>query len=387
MNILLLICYLGFISLGLPDAVLGIAWPSVRETFSLKQCAAAWIFAGVGCSYLLSTLLTGRLLQRTSIGVVLGVSTSLAALAAFNYGIAPFWILFALGSVLHGLGSGAVDTGLNYYVSKNFAARHMQWLHACYTLGALLGPLIMTQIIAAGAPWRRGYFIVAGALGLLALLFFVTRKRWGAGPAQEPAQNSAEVRSKQRGFREIFSIEPAVLHMVLFFVYVGIEVSISQWTFTVCTESRGMLAESAGFLVTLYWASLLTGRVVFGFIVERLGVDLLLRMSMLAVVLGTVLFAANVAPQAAIVLSGLGLASIYPGLMTRTPERFRDDIAVQLIGFQVAAGTLGAAFLPGAAGIIGQFGGLHLVGPAIALMALTLFAAHERVTRYRAESL
>ena len=181
-NLLLFIAYIGFISLGLPDTLIGVAWPSVRDHFQLQQSASALIFFGSGRSYFLSSLFTGRLLHLLGIGTLLAASSALVALGGFGFGIANVWIIFVACSLIHGLGSGAIDTGLNHYAAHHFSARHMNWMHACYSLGATLGPLITTGVIASQGSWRSGYLGVGGIILSLSLLFGLTRRKWNESP-------------------------------------------------------------------------------------------------------------------------------------------------------------------------------------------------------------
>lgn len=396
-GIVLALCYIGFVSLGLPDTLIGVAWPSVRETFGLDQGAVAWIFIGSGCSYFVSSFFAGRLLKMTSVGVLLALSTGLVALSAFDYSLARTWLFFAAGALLHGLGSGAIDSGLNHYVATHFSARHMNWLHACYSLGAMLGPILMTATITHSNSFRPGYLMVAVILLILSLLFFATRSRWRdpvtTSPVAVPELSSepdpAEIPtavtepSPTNAKPGVALRHPLVwLHIVLFFVYTGVEVAVGQWSFTVLTESRSIDPELAGAWVTIYWASILAGRIIFGFVIHRIRIDTLIRLSTVAALAGTSLFAWNPFPAAspiALALAGLGLAVIFPCLMTRTPERFGKEITAHVIGFQVGAAMLGAAALPSATGFIAQTAGLHLVPPAMVTMAVALFVLHEIV--------
>ena len=382
-RLVLVICYIGFISLGLPDTLIGVAWPSVRETFQLRQSDIAWIFAGSGCSYFISSFFAGRLLKLTNVGMLLAASSGLVALSGFDYALARAWPFFAAGSLLHGLGSGAIDSGLNHYVASHFSARQMNWLHACYSVGAMLGPLLMTAMIASAGSWRWGYMIVAITLLLLAALFLSTQSHWA---------DNANAGSGDQAAPQLPSEEPAVtagsalrqplvwLLIFLFFVYTGLEVAIGQWSYTVLTETRGIEPKTAGFSVTIYWASILFGRIVFGFIVDRIGIDRILRLSTVTALAGTALFAWNPAPAAipvSLALAGIGLAVIYPCLMTRTPQRLGKQTAAHAIGFQVAAAMLGAAALPSGTGFIPQYAGLPAVAIAILAAALVLFFLHE----------
>jgi len=377
-RLLLLICCLAFISLGLPDTLLGVAWPSVRNSFELKQSDISWLLFGSGCSYLLSSFFAGRLLKSFNLGVLLAASSGLVALSAFDYSFAKAWQLFALGSLLHGLGSGAIDSGLNHYAATHFSARHMNWMHACYGVGAMLGPLVMTAAIVGLNSWRAGYWIVAALLVCLSTLFLSTKRHWNSGPAHASDAHPHETVSAGAALKN----RTLQLHLLLFFVYTGLEVAIGQWSFTVLTEARKISPEAAGAWVTIYWSGILAGRVGLGFIADRVSIDALIRASMLVAALGAALFAWNPAPLAApvaLALCGLGLAVIFPCLMTRTPQRLGKALSAHAIGFQVGAAMLGAAALPSLAGWMAHAAGLAVVPLIFPSVALLLLVLHEFV--------
>lgn len=379
-RLLLVTAYLGFISLGLPDTLIGVAWPSVRDFFGRQQSEISWIFFGAGASYFVSGLLTGQLLKSFGIGLLLGGSSLLVAASALGYSIAPAWILFAACALLHGLGSGAIDAGLNHYVANHFSPRHMNWLHACYGIGATLGPLIMTSMLVSLRSWRAGYAAVGELLLLLTGLFFYTRKLWDT-PGETTSANSEPETSVS--MLDALKHGGVWVHVVLFFIYTGLEVTVGQWSFTVMTEARGVSKETAGMWVTIYWASIAFGRVGFGFVIESLGIDLLLRLSMLGAAIGTALFASNTPFSAgALALVGLGLASIYPCLMTRTPQRLGRARAAHAIGFQVGAAMVGAALLPSLCGWLAQSMGVEVVTMATVTMAAGLLVIHELLLRF-----
>lgn len=377
---LLLICYLGFVSLGLPDTLIGVAWPSIRTEFSLQQSDISWIFFGGGCSYFLSSFFSGRFLKLFNVGVLLALSSGLVAFAAFDYSAARTWTLFALGSILHGLGSGAIDTGLNHYVANHFSARHMNWLHASYSVGAMFGPILMTWTITSYHSFRFGYAVVGAALLFLAILFLITSSLWNdasASRANDPAQQTPATHLPASSALK----HPIVwMHIVIFFVYTGLEVAVGQWSYTVLTEARSIDPKTAGAWVTVYWAAILAGRIIFGFVVDRFGIDPLIRLSTITALAGTAFFAWNPFPFAAptaLFLAGLGLAVIFPSLMTRTPQRLGKQIAHHAIGFQVGAAMLGAAALPSLAGLLAQRFSLNVVPTTLFAMALTLLLLHE----------
>ena len=252
----------------------------------------------------------------------------------------------------------------------------MNWLHAFYSLGATLGAFMMTAVLAANVPWRTGYLGVAAILLCLSLLFVATRRKW-----DDPCDTAAQkTESGSAGMTETLR-QPAVwLQGALFFVYTGLEVTVGQWSFTLLTESRNIVEETAGAWVTVYWGSIGVGRILFGSFVERVGIDRLLRMSTLTTALGTVLIALDLGGPVtglALALAGLGLAAIYPCMMSRTPKRLGTSFTSHAIGFQVSAATLGAAALPSLTGYLAERLGLETLAAAPVAMSLMLLLLHE----------
>lgn len=372
---LLVIAYLGFISLGFPDPVAGVAWPSVRQAFSLHQSSFGLVFIALGCGYCASGFFGGKMTTLLGLGNLLWISSGLVAVAMLGSGIAPAWPFFVACGVIWGLGSGGIDAGLNAYVSTHFSARHMNWLHACYSVGATLGPLLMTTVLVRGGSWRLGYELVGGILLAMAVLFFVTRERWDSPPPSTETHDHQPV-TMQAALRE-----PMVwLQIVIFFLYVGLEFTVGQWSFSLLTESRGMRADMAGSLAGCYYGAIGVGRVLAGVIAPRVGLDRLLRVTMLITLVGVLLFtfAKPVEISAAgLVLTGLGLAPIFPCLMTMTPRRLGAGYATHAVGFQVSSGMLGAALVPGMAGLFAEKLGLEVVGQFALALAVSLFSIHE----------
>lgn len=376
-GILLGIAYVGFISLGLPDTLIGVAWPSVRQSFGLKHGDLSLIFFGAGLSYFISSFFPGKLLRVVNVGVLLGASSGLVAASGFDYGFARSWAMFAAGSLLHGFGSGAIDSGLNHYVATHFAARHMNWLHAFYSLGTMLGPLIMTSAITHWQNWRGGYLVVASILAVLSILFITTQRKWDDGRAAGAESQST---GEKVTTRQTLSNRVAQTQIILFFIYTGLEVAVGQWSFTILTEARGITKEVAGLWTTIYWASIFAGRILFGFVLDRVGIDRIVRFSTLIALIGAALFAWNpwtYAAPVALLLTGFGLSSIFPCLMTRTPQRLGKEMAAHAIGFQVGAAMLGAAVLPSLCGFLAQFTGLPNVAWTTLALAVLLFVCHE----------
>ncbi|WP_347402646.1 MFS transporter [Corallococcus macrosporus] len=373
--VLLALAYLAFISLGLPDAVLGVAWPSLRSTFGLSQAMMGSILGTAAVAYFISGLLAGRLMRALNLGLLLALSTGSVALGLTGYATVPLFVLFLAAACFIGFGSGAIDSALNNYAAQNFGPKHMAWLHAAYSVGAATGPVLMTALLARGAGWRTGYAVLAGVLGTLALTFLVLRRKWGA--AERPQGDVAPAEVPTASAMEAVRRPRVWLQILTFFVYTGLEVTAGQWSFTVLTEGRGLHTAAAGTCVSLYWGSLLVGRILSGFVVEHLGPVRMLRGSTVLAVVGSLLFAIpSVPPALGLALLGLALAPIFPALMSETPRRVGLDVSAHAVGFQVSAATAGVAALPSLAGILAELGGLQLIAPYMLGVAVLLTVLH-----------
>ncbi|WP_010588090.1 MFS transporter [Schlesneria paludicola] len=380
---LLSIAYLGFVSLGLPDPIAGVAWPSVRDLFSLPQSGFGLVFIALGCGYCASGFFGGTITHAMGLGNLLWVSSGLVALGMFGFSLAPSWPLFVACAVIWGLGSGGIDSGLNAYSSKHFSAKHVNWLHACYSVGATLGPLLMTVMLYWGS-WRIGYASVGGLLLVMMVIFIVTRDRWTGPDLSENGEVIAPISMV------VTLREPLVwLQMVLFFLYVGVEFTVGQWSFTILTESRHLPTDVAGPLASGYYAAIGIGRIVAGVIAARFGLDLLIRCAMIAALAGTLLFAFGGPVELSctgLIVIGLGLAPMFPCLMAKTPQRLGADVATHAVGFQASAGMVGAALMPGLAGILSDTISLESVASFAVLLSVLLLATHEvilSVARHR----
>lgn len=376
----LALTYLAFVSLGLPDGVLGIAWPSLRESYGLRQAEFGILLLGAGPGYFVSGLLVGRVLERLGFAATLVGSTALVALGLACFAAAPPWPLPILALALVGLGSGTIDAGINAFAAARFEAREVNWLHASYSLGAAIGPAIMTLAVATGLGWRTGYGILSALLAALAIGFAATARRWSDTPLPDIVTPQAGARiSPWRAFRH-----PLVpIQTGIFFVYTGLEAMLGAWAFTVLHEGRGVSTGVAGFWASAYFASILAGRIAFGAVVERIGPDRLVRAGTVGALAGAVLFAAGppVAADIGLVLSGVSLAPIFPTLISRTADRLPPEVAIHAVGMKVAAAMTGAAALPILAGLLAQWPGLWAIGPVAVAAACLLVWLHEGLIR------
>jgi fucose permease len=371
----LVLAYVAFVSLGLPDTVLGVAWPSLRVTFGLPQAALGAVQGANVAGYFVSGLVAGRVASALGVGGVLALSTALVSAGLAGYALAPAWGLVLPCAVVIGLGSGAVDAALNAHAAIHFAPRHMNWLHACYSTGAMLGPAAMT-VALAGASFRVGYAGLSVALGGLALAFAASRGRWGVAGARGPSAPGA-------GAMAALRLPRVRLQIATFFVYTGLEASAGLWAFTVLREARGVGLEAAGTWTGAYWGSIAAGRVAVGFAVKHVGPDALVRGATAGALAGAIAWAAlpGAAGAAGLLVLGLSLAPVFPMLMSRTPERVGHAVAAHAVGFQVSAATLGSAVWPAACGWLADAVGSGAIPIAVLALAITLAALCAALTR------
>lgn len=347
---LLALAYLAFIGLGLPDPLPGTLWPEVAPHYGLPNAALGLVLAGLSVGYIAAGLLAGRLIGLVGIGGVLAASVAATAAAAAGQALAPPWAVFVALSVLAGLGGGAVDAALNAYAAQRFAARHLNWLHACWGIGATLGPGAATLLLAAGAGWQAAYAAVAAVLAALAGAFLATRRRW-EGAAPPPGMRVGAIPALRNKLVR--------LQIAVFFVYTGLEAGAGQWAATILA-ARGATPADAALAAALFWAGLTAGRIGLGFVVDRIGADRLLRLGMPVAVAAAAGLVAGLADILFLVLLAVALSPVYPTMMALTPARL-GPLAVQAIGFQVAAAMAGVAVLPGLMGLVADLFGAGAV--------------------------
>jgi fucose permease len=381
-GILLVLSYVGFISLGLPDSIFGAAWPAVQRELALPLAWGGHITLLSTAGVVLSSGASGHLLGRQPIGRVLAASTALAAIALLLYARARGWPVFLGAALLAGCGGGAIDAALNRFVATHYSARHMTWLHGCWGVGATLGPLTVASTLALHHSWRSAYLAIALVELALALAFMATVRRWNEGvaaPVALEAHPSAAAPPPGRSVAEASAMRAGV---AFFFVYCGIEASVGLWGASLLTTTRGASVSLAGGAVSVYWGMLMLGRFVLGAVAQRLGTGRLLTaccVGALVALLAMSVPGTSVAwVSAAFALLGFALAPIYPLLMHETPRRFEPATARVMVGYQVAAGGVGIALVPWVMGLLAERSSLLAVPPALCLLALVLLLLRRR---------
>jgi fucose permease len=370
------IAFFSFVVLGLPGGLLNIAWsPSMRDTFRLPLDAVGLLLLATTGGYFVASAATGRLMAHFGVARLLASSTTLSALGLLGMAVAPTWVTVLLCGLLVGTGAGSLDGGMNIYFAEQYGPQLMNWLHACFGIGATLGPLTMTALLNSGCSWRPGYCLAALLYGISAVLFVLTRTRWSVR-TDAVASRQAVVAP----VRETLKLPVVWLGIGLFLAYTSLEMSAGQWSFPLFTESRHVAKEVAGLWVGLYWGSFTAGRIFFGAILTWVQPMVLLRRCMLGAVLGAALLAWKPLAGAgclALALIGFSLSPIFALMITDTRERLGPVHAPNAIGFQVAAAAAGAGLLPGVAGVLAKHLGLEVIPPFLLAMTATMFILFE----------
>ena len=337
------LAFLGFISIGLPDGLLGVAWPSMRAYFGLPLDALGGLLALYTAGYLLASFSSGGLLARLSVGALLALSCLATGLSLIGYALAMWWWMVMALATLAGLGAGAIDAGLNTFAAIHFSARLVNWLHAFYGIGAFSGPLLMTALLEGGRAWQLGYAIVGVGQLALALCFGLTRRQWSNSDNSETQPAATAKTASRASLFSTLRLPLVWLSVAAFFFYTGIEAAAGAWAYSLLTEARAIPLMTAGLWVSIYWGGLTAGRVVSA-------------------------------------LLGLALGPVFPSLIATTPARLGARHTANGVGFQIAAAALGQALLPALVGVLAQQFTLEIIGPALFVAAAILFALHEALT-------
>jgi fucose permease len=380
------VALLALLTLGLRDGSLGVAWPSIRTTFHQPLSSLGLLLLLANAGYLVSSSTSGRVTARVGAGRLLSGASATAALALAAYCVAPRWPLLLAAAPVLGLANGIIDAGVNSHVAKHHDVRAMGLIHASYGIGATLGPILVTAVLSAGAGWRIAFATLTAVEALLAARWFVTRRAWSVPPAAlaapaapaAPAASAAAAAPAPPPARVHRALLP--LSLAVFFLYTGLELAAGAWAFSLLREGWRLGPTAAGAWVASYWAALTAGRLLLGLAGHRTTTDRLLRWSTAASLAGAVLLWVRPTNQIGVIglpLLGLGLAAVFPALVSATPARHGLDRANTVIGYQLAAAGVGGTALAGLAGLVASRLGLLALGPYLTGGAAFLLVAVE----------
>lgn len=383
--LLLIIIYLSFISLGLPDTVMGVAWPSMRLFLGLPL-EAGGIFSMVATiGTVTSGFMSGWVLRRVGTGKVVLISCIMTGLALLGYGFAPnFWWLLLLTIPL-GLGGGSVDAGLNHYVATYYSARHMNWLHSFWGVGAFIGPNIMTLMIVYLGGYQAGYRLIGGIQLVIALFIFMSLPLWTRNKAPRVVTEENANHEEAKGWALIK--KPGVFLAILVFpIYVGAEFGVGYWLGSYLIEYKMIPQLTAGVMVATFFGGIAVGRFLNGIASEKFSGKVLIRFGLLLLSIGVIfmMFSGPLLLKGAIILMGLGCAPIYPAVVHMTPGWFGMENSKSIIGYQVGSSYLSGLLLIPLVGALSSWIGLWIYPVLIAVLVGILIIITERLHRIMA---
>jgi MFS family permease len=365
---LLLLAYLAFLGISLPDGLLGVSWPSMSVSFGQPVGALGLVLPIAVVSSMLSSASTGVLLTRIGLGRILAGSIGLYALGTFAQSLAPSFWVFVVAVVVLAAGSGAIEAGLNAFAAGHFDARQITWVHAVYGLGAAAGPLLFLATTAAGLSWRWAFALVAALQAVLTVVFVVTSHMWETPQRPRPKSVGRPGSGLRAGLRLPAAIWSGIL---VFALQTGVESGTALWAYLFLTEVRDVPSGVAAATVSGYWVALLLGRVVLGPVATRTGPRPVLTACQAGMGVGAaLLLLPGFAAIGGIVLLGLCAAPMFPLLTLTTPERVGAAWTDRAIGLQSAASAAGSATLPALIGLlIGPFGS-EVIAPCLLVLVL-----------------
>ena len=383
-SLLLFIIYLSFISLGLPDAVLGAAWPIIHEEFGVPISFSGSIYMLISCCTILSSLKSESLRLRFGTGKITAFSVLLTAVAIFGFSISPSLSVMLCFAIPYGLGAGSVDAALNHYVAVHYSGRSMNWLHCMWGIGAALGPYILGFVLQRGESWRSGYLVLSMIQAALTIVLFLSLGLWG----KEEKKEKTEEKKTPMSFRQILSITGAKECLVSFFLYCAIEQTLGLWSGSFMVYSLKIEAKLAASFVALFYFGITFGRFLAGILAAKWQDEALILGGCGILFLGLVLLFCSMVPGqevklfgmelrqilviCALLLSGLGCAPIYPAIIHSTPRNFGAENTSALIGKQMAAAYIGSMSFPPFFGVLAKIFGSPVFRYAFYVQEFTL---------------
>lgn len=391
-HLLLAIIYLAFISLGLPDSLLGSAWPTMYQQFDVPVSYAGIISMIIALGTIFSSLQSDRLTRRFGTAKVTAVSVGITATALFGFSISnSFWML-VLWAIPYGLGAGGVDASLNNYVALHYSSKHMSWLHCMWGVGASVGPYIMSYAMTGGKGWNMGYRYISFIQIALTIALFISLPLWKKNPGVSPATDTPEAKNeknttdngKSLTLKEIFAIPGAKEVLVTFFCYCALEQTTGLWASSYLALYRGLTEEVAASYAALFFLGITLGRGISGFVTMKLSDTAMIRLGQAIILLGIIAILlpfSTTLSLIGLVLIGLGCAPVYPCIIHSTPSNFGADRSQALIGVQMAFAYIGTCLMPPVFGLIANYIHISLFPFFLLAILVLMYVMYEKMLR------
>ncbi|MBS4215255.1 MFS transporter [Neobacillus rhizophilus] len=382
---LLIIIYLAFISLGLPDSLLGAAWPVMQSDLGARLDTAGFLFMTIAGGTIISSLVSGKVLKRFGTGKVAFVSVLMTACALLGFHFAPSVGWLVVCAIPLGLGAGAVDAGLNDYVAVHYKAHHMSWLHCFWGVGATLGPIIMAQFISDQNSWRNGYFAISGIQFALVIILFLTLPLWNrVEKNRNNDKNKAPEDSYDQDAKNVqpLQIKGVKLALATFLFYCGVEATVGLWGSSFLVNVKELPAALAAQWVSFYYGGITVGRFITGFITFKISNLALIRTGQIIALVGAAFLflpLPSIFSLVGFILIGLGLAPIFPCMLHETPTRFGKKHSQTIMGYQMAVAYTGTTFMPPLLGFIASQSTIGIFPICIVIFVAVMLLSSEKL--------
>lgn len=381
LHLLLAIIYLSFISLGLPDALLGSAWPAMHLELGVPVSYAGGIALIIAAGTVVSSLLSDRMTKCLGSGRVTAISVAMTAAALFGFSVSGHYWQLCLWAIPYGLGAGSVDASLNNYVAIHYASRHMSWLHCMWGLGASVGPYIMGAALTGGMGWNAGYRAISGLQLVLTAVLFISLPLWKSC-GEQAGENGTK--AAPLPLRQVVGIPGAKEVMLAFFCYCAVEQTAALWGSSYLVLKDGLDTDTAASLASLFYIGITAGRGISGFVTYKMNDTNMIRLGQGIIVLGVgvMLLPLGVgATMTGLLLIGLGCAPVYPCIIHSTPAHFGKERSQALIGVQMASAYVGICVMPPLFGLIANHISAGLLPVYLAVITVVMIAMCERLNR------
>ena len=384
---LLMMIYLSFISLGLPDSMLGSAWPAMNVSLNAPLWGAGLVQMLISFCTIISSLNSAKLIRRFGTGKLTAISVATTALALLGFSLAKNYAFLLLMAVPLGLGAGAVDAGLNNYVALHCEAKHISWLHCFWGVGTIIGPMILSAVLRVGGSWATGYRAVGLIQCAVSALLFATLGMWKRGNIQQE-----EYGAKALSVWEVLSLPGAKAGMVTFLCYCAVESTLGLWGATYISQVRGVDEATAASFGAMFYIGITAGRAISGFMAMKLLPKQMVRVGQALLALGCIFMmipAGSTLSGIGLVVCGLGCAPIYPNIIQDTPVNYGTENSQAAIGVQMAFAYVGSTFLPsifGALAGVDRYGLLPYFAISICVLMTVLFGIQKKIVETKVKT-
>ncbi len=382
-SLLLAIIYIGFISLGLPDSLLGSAWPSMYEGFGVPISFAGLVSTIISLGTITSSLFSDFLTKKLGVGKVMVISVAMTAAALFGFSVSGSFLMLCLCAIPYGLGAGGVDAALNNYVAIHYSSRHMSWLHCMWGVGTVIGPYVMSYALVGDMGWGWGYRYISIFQMILTGVLIFSLPLWKK-KARETGNVQEETSAEPLSLREVFRVRGAKEIMFAFFCYCALESTAMLWASSYMHLHNGISEEEAAVCASIFFIGMTVGRFINGFLMAKFTDTQMIRTGQILILLGIALLLlpfGQTSTIVGVVVVGLGCAPIYPCIIHSTPERFGADKSQAIIGVQMASAYLGTCLMPPLFGLIANRIDIAWFPAYLLALLAVMFIVHEMLVR------